>query len=80
MLSYRSHLQFRPAPLRLVYSYEGSQRYTWPRIHGCRGRYVPRCYESKSLSVNSVDLGSRWQTARIERCKLGKDTFQDASD
>jgi hypothetical protein len=35
---------------------------------------------AKSLSVNSVDLGSRWQTARIERCKLGKDTFQDASD
>src|ERR1017187_2218962 len=48
MLSYRSHLRFRPAPLRLVYSYEGSQRYTWPRIHGCRGRYVPRCYESKA--------------------------------
>jgi hypothetical protein len=35
---------------------------------------------TKILSVNSDDLGSRWQSAPIERLKLGEDIFQDASD
>jgi hypothetical protein len=35
---------------------------------------------TKNLSVNSANLGSRRQTVGIERCKLGEDRFQDASD
>ncbi len=36
--------------------------------------------DSKNLSVISVKLGSRRQIGRIERCELGEDRFQDASD
>jgi hypothetical protein len=45
----------------------------------CFGRVFgfPVC---KNLSVNSVNLGSRRQAVGIERCKLGEDRFQDASD
>jgi hypothetical protein len=37
-------------------------------------------HNTKNLSVNSDDLGTRWSGACIARGNMGEDTFQDASD